>query len=199
MKKQKAKKLNTTCTLSLTCQVRRSTRATKKAKATPKTTIKTISKTKPSPKQKKVTTAPIFDAPRSNDPPTFIFEHVGYTEKGKALQLASGTVRTLAIKKNANNTPKENATLYVEKRYEIPSDFERPIRFGPVSGSNYSSRVIQGYIHDQLERKSNAPKDKQVANVQALTDQGFEENICIKLLLACENNVDDALELLYEN
>ena len=150
--------------------------------------------------------APLSHQVRSTTPPTFIFQHVGYTEKNKARQLASGSEKTLPQEESTAAVPSENnvkstVVKFIEKRFDIPNDFERPLNFGPVSGSNYSTRLIQSFIHDRLPLKRGAPELGALDEhkLQELLDQGFQRMESSKLLRACGSIVKDALNILSEN
>lgn len=51
------------------------------------------------------------------------------------------------------NENKVKTLKYIEKHFNIPSDFEVNRKFGPKSGSCYEERVLGAYLNDLLETK----------------------------------------------
>ena len=147
----------------------------------------------------------------STDPPTFIFNHVGYTQKdqpcrvlaaGSAPQRVNGTTDEATKKLVA---AKRKVVQYIERRYVVPADFERPARFGPVSGSNYDDRLIHAYMRNNLALQQQGENqvllgfsstDKKIA---VCLDQGFDQKDAELMLSACGWVVKDALALLCDN
>ena len=104
---------------------------------------------------------------RHPDPPVEIFKHIGYTHRGASRRtLASGSLRPTrhggsearAGTSKVSSSPKnqmsvvfDEAAGWIEKHCKIPTDFERPARFGPLSGLTYAERVVQSYAMGLLK------------------------------------------------
>jgi hypothetical protein len=152
----------------------------------------------------------------SNDPPIFIFQHVGYTSKNQnERQLAVGSPKKRKLSEKAaaasskatsnHQTTKKRVVKWIENLYVIPPDFERPARFGPVSGSNYDDRVVNSYMRDKLKRNQTKPDEIVLGfasiddKISELIDQGFDEQDSRKMLQACSWITSDALSMLLDN
>ena len=151
---------------------------------------------------------------RRADPPAAIFKHVGYTPSlsperqysagsSAATHLPSPHAKAMQVSAKAAKT---RASNFIQDNYVVPEDFERPIRFGPVSGSNFEDRLIQAYMRNMLDRKSGLdevvilPFKSSVSDkIEQLVDQGFSHKESTKMLVACGWVVKDALELLCDN
>jgi len=151
---------------------------------------------------------------RRADPPSAIFKHVGYTPSlsperqysagsSAATHLPSPHAKAMQVSAKAAKT---RASNFIQDNYVVPEDFERPIRFGPVSGSNFEDRLIQAYMRNMLDRKSGSdevvilPFKSSVSDkIEQLVDQGFTHKESTKMLVACGWVVKDALELLCDN
>ena len=107
----------------------------------------TTSKSGPS-KTKPTTTTPKENVVADNykvrtyDQPVAIFKHVGYTPQHEAeRQYSPGssaatqllTPHAIALEISAK-AAKTRAAKFILSNFEVPEDFERPIRFGPISG-----------------------------------------------------------------
>ena len=172
------------------------------------TTKKTI------PQKRATTTSSSASATKlvlSTDPPTCIFNHVGYTQKnqpGRVLAAGSAPQRTNGTTDEATKTlvsAKQKVVQYIEQRYNVPADFERPARFGPVSGSNYDDRLIHAYMRNKLALQQHGENqvllgfpstDQKIAEC---LDQGFDQKEAELMLSACGWVVKDALALLCDN
>ena len=202
--KRKATTSSVKASFPVTKKSRIQTKPTKSSSSSSSTTKSSKTKTKAAaaaePKQ--------LHQVQSTIPPVFIFRHVGYTQKqNSARQCAAGSPPQKVRKQSHPNTltsTKKKVVQYVEERYLIPADFERPVRFGPLSGSNYQDRVVMAYMRNLLER--NAVSKEVVlgfasteAKVNELMDHGFEAKSCRSMLVACGWVVKDALEMLCDN
>ena len=132
---------------------------------------------------------------RSGLPPRAIFKHVAYNDDKGANKLAASP---LAAARSV-------ALGYILKRFDVPIDFERPLRFGPLAGSSYTNRVVQSYLQNRLIRNGKiyeASIEKSNAFnrlLLSLTDQGYGDEESSKMLLACGGDVAAALLLLSDN
>ena len=130
--------------------------------------------------------------PQSKQNPEWVpeatFNASNYQQKGQDASLSSNA--------------KKHAVHYIETNFDItgfPSH-------GPISGSDYSSHLIQTYLHGKLERKhtvygTSSCCDVMISqnNLDCLIDHGFDAGKCVLVLIATANNTAAALELLYEN
>ena len=121
--------------------------------------------------------------------PEATFKASNYQQKGQDASLSSNA--------------KKHAVNYIENNFDI-SGF--PFSHGPISGSDYSSHLIQTYLHGRLERKhtvygTSSCCDVMISqnNLDCLIDHGFDAGKCVLVLIATANNTAAALELLYEN
>jgi hypothetical protein len=143
---------------------------------------------------------------RCPDPPVEMFKHVGYTRRGAAQRtLASGSVRSTSTGEGAAAAAEkegappampavfEEAARWIEAHCTIPADFERPARFGPLSGSTYSERIVQSFSLGLLT------PGKEVFYPDALeelVDAGFAEQKSHLMLQPVEGNASRAELLL---
>lgn len=142
---------------------------------------------------------------RYPDPPVEIFNHIGYTQRGaKDRVLAAGSVHptqtdcTSTSDLNVATVVYNEATGWIERHCDIPTDFERPTRFGPLSGTTYSERVVQSYslgllrVREKLESKLPAYP----AAIEELVDDGYEEDKSRLMLNCCQGRTSHAKLLL---
>ena len=131
--------------------------------------------------------------PQSKQNPEWVpeatFNASNYQQKGQDASLSSNA--------------KKHAVHYIEKNFDITGF---PMSHGPISGSDYSSHLIQTYLHGTLERKhtvygTSSCCDVMISqnNLDCLIDHGFDAGKCVLVLIATANNTAAALELLYEN
>jgi hypothetical protein len=82
--------------------------------------------------------------PKGNDAdnyvPTYIYNNVEYVRKGQLTNLSPLHAKLLE---------------WIAEHYEIPKDLERNRKYGPLSGSSYSDRVITAYRLGSLEKIDN--------------------------------------------
>ena len=131
--------------------------------------------------------------PQSKQNPEWVpeatFNASNYQQKGQDASLSS--------------IAKKHAVDYIESNFDITGF---PMSHGPISGSDYSSHLIQTYLHGKLERKhtvygTSSCCDVMISqkNLDCLTNEGFDACKCLLILIATANNTAAALELLYEN
>ena len=131
--------------------------------------------------------------PQSKQNPEWVpeatFNASNYQQKGQDASLSS--------------IAKKHAVDYIESNFDITGF---PMSHGPISGSDYSSHLIQTYLHGTLERKhtvygTSSCCDVMISqnNLDCLIDKGFEAGKCVLVLIATANDTAAALELLYEN
>ena len=141
---------------------------------------------------------------RRPDPPVEIFKHVGYTHRGASQRtLASGSVRPtttveIAVAGTGGALPSmslvfEEAAGWIEAHCAIPSDFERPTRFGPLSGSTYAERIVQAFSLGLLTTKHEVSYPQAL---EKLVDAGFAEQKAHLMLQPVEGSAPRAELLL---
>ena len=151
---------------------------------------------------------------RNTNPPVEIFKHVGYTQRGATKRtLAPGSHHPIAtsdnihlVKRSARSgkgtkddalpsikTVLEEAAGWIERHCAIPTDFERPSRFGPLSGSTYCERVVQSFSLGLIKAKTEMYYQDAL---DELVDAGFSEEKSHLMLQPTEGNVSRAELLL---